>query len=213
MPVYIAEQHIQEWTSAAIVQYFRARGYTVRDWHLTQDLEKHVPTDWIFVDQTRLKVFGVQYKALYSNGNDYWQLDRDQHEAVQHYPWVFYGASEMTHPRQQRDALRLVRIYATDLQYRHRLSRRQRRVRYLRWPTFFRAFEACLLGYRVNSRSELVALLGDISGTGPPRNPTDDRSFLCRYRPKTRWPCHGPFRNALMPTSALGARSSAQTSV
>lgn len=83
MPVYIAEQHVQEWTSAAIVNYLSTRGYTIREWHVTQDLEKSVPTDWIFVDESRLKLFGLQYKALYSNGNDHWLLDRAQHDTLQ----------------------------------------------------------------------------------------------------------------------------------
>ncbi len=169
MPVYIAEQHVQDWTSAAIVNYLSVRGYTIRDWHVTQDLEKNVPTDWIFVDESRLKVFGLQYKALYSNGNDHWRLDRDQHSALQGYPWVYYAASEMTGPREQTRALSLIRIYGQDIPYRHRLARRGRRVRYLRWPMFFRAFAACLVGHRVRSRSEFLSILGDITGAGPQR--------------------------------------------
>jgi hypothetical protein len=52
----------------------------------TWDLEKQVPSDWVFVDQSRLKVFGLQYKALYSNGEDHWLLDRTQHDTLQTYP-------------------------------------------------------------------------------------------------------------------------------
>lgn len=169
MPVRIAEQHLQEWTSAEIVRYLRARGYAVRHWHVTQDLEKRIPTDWVFVDRSRLKVFGLQYKALYSNGEDYWHLDRDQHNTLQQYPWVYYCASEMTGPRDEGKALAAARIYAADIPYRRRLTRRGRQVRYLRWAAFFRRFEACLVGRRVRSRSELLALLGDITGTGPLR--------------------------------------------
>lgn len=169
MPVYVAEQHVQEWTSAAIVSYLEARGYVVRDWHVTQDLEKHVPTDWIFLDSSRLKVFGFQYKALYSNGSDHWRLDHDQHDAFQGFPWVYYAASEITTTRDQADALKLVRIYSPGISYHRRLLRHGRGPRYLRWSTFFRAFAACLVGYRVSSRSQFLSILGDISGTGPVR--------------------------------------------
>jgi hypothetical protein len=169
MPVLIAEQHVQDWTSNAIVAYLRARGYEVRDWHVTQDLEAHVPTDWIFVDQTRLKVFGLQYKALYSNGEEHWLLERDQHIALQRFPWVHYCVSEIQSPKDKARALASVRIYASDIPYRRTLSRRGRNIRYLRWPGFFRAFESCLLGHRVRSRKELRSLLGKLRGTGPLR--------------------------------------------
>ncbi len=152
------------------MSYLRARGYDVSDWHVTQDLEKQVPTDWIFVDRSRLKVFGLQYKALYSNGSDHWRLDRNQHGTLQGgFPWVYYAASEIRRPREQTNALGLLRIYAPDIPYRTRLIRRGRRVRYLRWPTFFRAFVACLVGYRVASRSRFESILREITGTGPIR--------------------------------------------
>jgi hypothetical protein len=169
MPVYVAEQHVQEWTSAAIVRYLKQRGYAVRDWHLTQDLEKQVPTDWIFVDTTRMKVFGLQYKALYFNGSDHWLLDRVQHENLQGFPWIYYAASEIRAPSDRRRALRLLRIYSPDIHHRPRLVHRSRLVRYLRWATFFRAFVASIVGYRITSRSEFVTLLGVIADTGPLR--------------------------------------------
>jgi hypothetical protein len=169
MPVYLAEQHVQRWTSMAIVRYFRRRRYVVRDWNLTQDLEKQVPTDWIFIDAIRLKIFGFQYKAVYSNGRDHWPLDRQQHDALQRFPWIYYAASEIRMVTDRRRALRLLRIYSPDIHYRPRLTVRSREVRYLRWATFFRAFSACIAGHRAASRSEFLALLGAISDTGPRR--------------------------------------------
>jgi len=122
MPVYVAEQHVQEWTSAAILRYLGTRRYAVRDWHVTQDLERQVPTDWVFVDTSRMKFFGFQYKALYSNGSDHWRLDSVQHTTLQGFPWAYYAASEIKRARQRVEALRLIRIYAPEIPYRSRLA-------------------------------------------------------------------------------------------
>src|SRR5258707_10238327 len=109
MPVILAEQHIQDWTSADIVGALERRGYTIRDWHPTQDLEKFVPADWLFFDQTRLKVFGVQYKALYRNGSEHYPLDREQHNTMAGHPWIVYCASELVRLDERPHALRRAR--------------------------------------------------------------------------------------------------------
>src|SRR5688572_10469433 len=112
MPVLLAEQHVQDWTSADIVAALRRRGYDVEHWHPTQDLENFVPADWLFMDRTRLKVFGIQYKALYANGSEHWPLNRDQHETLARHPWIVYCASELTSVEQRGHALRRARFYA-----------------------------------------------------------------------------------------------------
>ncbi len=178
MPVRIAEQHVQDWTSDGVVRYLERRGYDVCDWHVTQNLDKRVPADWVFFDEGRLKVFGFQYKALYSNGMDYWVFDRDQHNTLRRFPWITYCASELVGPANPNDALRAARIYATDMPFRRQLPRRSGAVRYVRWPAFFRAFEACHVGHRVGSREELQELLGQLSDTGPLR---DARQMLDHF--------------------------------
>jgi hypothetical protein len=125
--------------------------------------------DWIFIDTTRMKVFGLQYKALYFNGRDYWSLDRVQHDTLQSFPWIYYAASEIRTTSDRKHALRLLRVYSPDIHHRSRLTLGTRAVRYLRWPMFFRSFAACLTGHRATSRAEFLSFLGAITDTGPAR--------------------------------------------
>jgi hypothetical protein len=180
MPVLLAEQHVQDWTSAQILAALRRRGYAVRDWHQTQDTEKFVPADWLFMDRTRLKVFGLQYKALYRNGTEYWPLDESQHATLARYPWIVYCASELTAVTEKGQSLSMARFYGVDFPYQPRLRRRIRRPKYLRWREFIRGFESCLFGHRVTTKAELRSLVGEVSGSGPVRevNQTIEYLFL-----------------------------------
>lgn len=178
MPVVVAEQHVQDWTSAQIVSALKRRGYDVRDWHQTQDIEAFVPADWLFFDRTRLKVFGLQYKALYRNGSEYWPLDETQHSSLAKYSWIVYCASELTDVGNQGRALQVARFYCADIPYRSRLYRRTRDPKYLRWRDFIRGFEACVIGRRISSKDELRSLLAEAKGTGPIREASQAAEFL-----------------------------------
>jgi hypothetical protein len=178
VPVILGEQHSQEWTSAAIVGALRRRGYHIREWHPTQDLEKFVPADWLFFDRTRLKVFGVQYKALYRNGVEHWPITREQHDTMAEYPWIVYCASEITRVDQEEQALRLARFYGGDFPYQARLYRRTRKPKYLRWTDFIRGFETCLFGRRVKSKEEFRELLAAARGAGAVREAGDATDYL-----------------------------------
>ena len=71
---YIAEARTAHWTSDGIRDGFKAAGFDVRDWPLTQHLERQVPADWAFFSPKFSKLFGLQYKTLYRNGTDFWRL-------------------------------------------------------------------------------------------------------------------------------------------
>src|ERR1700729_564660 len=92
---YIAEVQIAEWTSDGIRNAFRAAGFTVIDWPLTQHLEKLVPADRLFFSPRLSKLFGLQYKALYKNGPEFWPLDHTQHDTLQGFKWIYYCCSEL----------------------------------------------------------------------------------------------------------------------
>jgi hypothetical protein len=180
MPVILAEQHIQDWTSADIVGALNRRGYDTRDWHPTQDFEKFVPADWLFFDRTRLKVFGLQYKALHRNGTEHWTLAKEQHDTLARHPWILYCASELVRVDQRKEALRHARFYGGDFPYQAWVHPHSRQPKYLRWREFIRGFEACLIGRRVESKGEFRSLLATANGVGPLREARDatDHFFL-----------------------------------
>jgi len=137
----------------------RRRGYDVREWHQTQDVEKFVPADWLFFDRTRLKVFGLHYKALYRNGSEHWPLDAVQHSNLARYPWIVYCASELTGVPDHGRSLSVARFYGTDFPYQARLRRRARSTKYLRWQ-------------------ELRSLSVDVQGTGPAREASQTSEYM-----------------------------------
>jgi hypothetical protein len=77
---------------------------------LSQMTESDIPADFIFADPKRLKVFGLQFKALYRNGGDHWPLDRTQHRKLTRYPWIYYCFSELTTVADHRLGLDFARI-------------------------------------------------------------------------------------------------------
>jgi hypothetical protein len=156
----------------------KRRGYEVRDWHQTQDLEKFVPADWLFFDRTRLKVFGLQYKALHRNGRDHWPLDETQHTTLAKHSWIVYCASELTDVKRQASALSVARFYGADFPFQKQLIRRTRSPKYLRWREFIRGFEACLFGRKVASKTEFDALFREAQGLGPVREATQASEYL-----------------------------------
>jgi|AVFP01.1.fsa_nt_gi hypothetical protein len=78
---YLYERQAEYWTSREIEDYFLDAGYEIVTFPLSQRTEKVVPFDFIFFEQATTKLFGLQYKALYSNDFDYWPLNRAENGA------------------------------------------------------------------------------------------------------------------------------------
>src|SRR5713101_6669018 len=111
MPPYVAEHQTARWTSDAVRQSFREMGFEVREWPVTPHLEKEVPSDYLFFSPKFSKLFGLQYKALYHNGEEFWPLAEEQHQTLKGYPWMYYCCSELRDPSEQALALFLSRFY------------------------------------------------------------------------------------------------------
>jgi hypothetical protein len=166
---YIAELQTARWTSDQIRHAFSAAGFEVRDWPLTQHLEKQVPADLIFFSPSFAKLFGLQYKAAYRNGQDFWQLDRQQHDTLQRYKWIFYCCSELKEVSDHSMALYFARLYRPRFEFQPRLASssmfREGGRPYVRWGAFYRGLKACRLGAKVESNDHLRDLLGPLSGS------------------------------------------------
>ncbi len=178
---YIAEVQTANWTSDGIREAFKAAGFDVQDWPLTQHLEKQVPADWAFFSPTFSKLFGLQYKTVYRNGGDFWPLDRAQHEALQRYSWIFYCCSELRDITDHRLALHFARFYRPRFEFRPALSTsvlfRGGRP-YFRWGAFYRSLKDCRVGARVQSQDELRELLAPLSGAARRREVRQMGEFL-----------------------------------
>jgi hypothetical protein len=164
---YIAEVQTARWTSDGIREAFRAAGFEVRDWPLTQHLEKDVPADSVFFSPTFSKLFGLQYKTIYQNRKDFWPLDRAQHETLQRYPWIFYCCSELRDVADHGLALHFARFYRSRFEFRPELSASvlfHGGRPYFRWGSFYRSLKECRIGAKVRSRDELRELLSPIVG-------------------------------------------------
>jgi hypothetical protein len=164
---YIAEVQTAHWTSDGVREPFRAAGFDVRDWPLTQHLEKNVPADWVFFSPKFSKLFGLQYKAIYRNGEDFWPLDRAQHKVLQRYPWIFYCCSELRDVVDHGMALHFARFYRPRFEFQPALPTSgvfRGGHPYSRWGTFYRGLKECRLGVRVQSREELRDLLSPFVG-------------------------------------------------
>jgi len=160
---YLAERQTEYWTSREIENALLDEGWEVLVFPLTQQTEHQVPVDFLFLDQTRVKVFGVQYKALYHNSSDHWRLDRAQHARLRKNPWMFYFLSEMKVATQHRQALHYTRISRPGFRYRQKVFREPkkgiRKVPYFRWAAFLTAFRKCKLGKKLASKTDFEALL------------------------------------------------------
>jgi hypothetical protein len=164
---YIAEVQTARWTSDGIRDVFKAAGFEVLDWPLTQHLEKHVPADLVFFSPVFSKLFALQYKTIYRNSEDFWPLDRAQHKALQHHPWIFYCCSELRDVANHGLALHFARFYRPRFEFQPALPASglfRGGHGYVRWGAFYRGLKACRVGARVQSQDQLRDLLAPFSG-------------------------------------------------
>lgn len=166
MPVpYVYERQAEYWTSRAIEEFFLDSGFEVLTFPLSQLSERILPADFLFVDKTHAKLFGLQYKPLYRNGEDFWPIDLQQNERLKKFPWIYYCLSDLREASQHRLALHFCRIvdparidadkiFASGV---HRLQY------YSRWAAFYENLTSCRKGHRVESLTDLLHLLEPIT--------------------------------------------------
>src|SRR5437870_12073445 len=107
---YIYERQVEYWTSREIEGFFLDSGFEVLILPITQLTEHGVTSDFLFFDGRTNKVFGLQYKALYHNGEDFWNVDQRQHATLGAFEWIYYGLSDLTSAKQHRNALHYLRV-------------------------------------------------------------------------------------------------------
>jgi len=163
---YPDERQVESWTSDQVVESLEAVGVRVVSYPLNPRSERQLPADFIFIDEGRSKIFGLQYKALYANHEDGWRLSTRQHRMLTRYPWVYYGLSDLRRVSDHRVALHMLRfVRAADMPVPARESAGRVRVRtsdvrrYSRWGPFLESFRRCRVGIRVRSRSHLHELV------------------------------------------------------
>jgi hypothetical protein len=156
---YINERQTEYWTSQQVEMFFGDLGYDVLSLPITQLTESKLPADFLCFDGSLTKLFGLQYKALYTNDFEYWPLNKDQHSRLQLYPWVYYCLCELRDIRDRRSALHSSRILATDFPYQEQIPVRRGPSYpfYMRWGAFYEGLKQCRRGIRVASPDEVIA--------------------------------------------------------
>src|SRR5437867_5822587 len=107
---YVYERQVEYWTSREMEGFFLDSGFELIVLPITQLTERSVPSDFLYLEKQTNKLFGLQFKALYHNGNDVWNLEPHQHAALSSFDWMYYGFSDLRSPRQHRNALHYLRI-------------------------------------------------------------------------------------------------------
>lgn len=157
---YLYERQTEYWTSRAIEDYFLDAGYEVITFPLSQFAEHEVPFDFLFFEKTTCKLFGLQYKTLYKNDQDYWPLNEQQHYALQRFSnWGYYCLSQMKETKDHRIAVHKALFIPVTLNFCERIHAGHVDAMYYRWGGFVNGLERCTIGIRVNSRNDIVTAL------------------------------------------------------
>lgn len=157
---YVYERQSEYWTSRRVEEFLLDAGFEVVVYPLVQYYEKFIPADFIFFDKKRSKMFGLQYKALYRNDEDFWQIDLVQHHTLMRYSWIYYCFSELKNPADFRSALHYARFVEPVLIHQDRLYRTHGNFPiYSRWGAFFQRLEKCRNGVVVYSDEHLRSIL------------------------------------------------------
>jgi len=158
---YLYERQTEYWTSRQIEDFFLDRGFEIVTLPISPNVEKLIPADFIFSATSFIKIFGLQYKALYRNGEDHWHLNSAQHDQLQKYPWVYYCLSEMKDASFYRSALHYCRFIDPTFTFQPLLylTGKQRMSGYRKWASFYNSLAACERGARVTDKNHLKSLL------------------------------------------------------
>lgn len=154
------ERQTEYWTSTAVEHSLRDEGFVVQTLPLTPGVENKVPTDFLFAvadGSGPVKLFGLQYKALYRNGDDHWILSESQHQTITTVPWITYCLSEMRALFQQGNALHLSRFVRAGDVSPPRIEMFHRP--YMRWGGFLHELRLCRVGVVVETADDVRAAL------------------------------------------------------
>ena len=156
---YVYERQVEYWTSRQMEGFFLDAGFELLTLPITQLTERGVPADFLYLEKNTNKLFGLQFKALYRNGTDRWNLDPRQHQTLALFDWMYYGLSDLKSASQHRNALHYLRVVPARFRFQPELSAAQWPQRdlppYFRWAAFFDNVCRCKLGRRIQSVKDL----------------------------------------------------------
>ncbi len=157
---YLHERQTEYWTSRGIEDFFLDAGFEVVTFPLSQRPERQIPFDFVFLDTGTSKMFGIQYKPLYQNGEDHWPITEHQHKQLQEFSdWGYYGLSEMRDAGDHRVALHQSIFVKVGFPYQETITREDIQGKYYRWGGFFDNLKKCHVGRLVQSRKDVESAL------------------------------------------------------
>ncbi|QZZ20329.1 hypothetical protein J5X98_24220 [Leptothermofonsia sichuanensis E412] len=152
---FVYERQVEYWTSRQIEEFFLNAGFNIVVYPVEQRIERYLPADHIFgVDKALVKLFGIQYKALYHNSVNYWKLDQRQHCRLIHFPWIYYGLSDLQSVSDGRNGLHYLRILSSAFPYVNKLDVGSLGP-YYHWGAFYQHLQSCQTGRLVQNISDL----------------------------------------------------------
>lgn len=163
---YVQERQSEYWTSRQIEDFFENYGSEVHTIPVPQRLEKRLPADFVFIPTEKIKLFGLQYKALYQDSSgDYWKLEAHQHSQLAKFKWIYYAMSELKDRGHKRNSLHLLKIF-TPSHFSFPsggkfLESKSYDNGYYRWGGFYKKLEDCSCGLKISSEAELKDALSD----------------------------------------------------
>jgi hypothetical protein len=158
---YVYERQSEYWTSRAVEDALLDAGFDCLAFPLTGRTEHLLPADFIFAGDTAVNVFGFQYKALYGDPRDGWQIDERQRKALERFSWIYYGLSELKETRHHRLALHALRI-TTPRKVRSPFTEKADMPTpgsYTRWWAFFQDLLSESAGEQVSNEGDFLRLL------------------------------------------------------
>jgi hypothetical protein len=184
---YIPEREVEHWTTLGIDRVFHEKEFEISSFPITQLLESKIPVDFLFLHNGTNKLFGLQFKVLYRNGRDFWNLNARQHRLMRSFDWIYYGLSELKDARHHRDALQHLRIVSPQFRFRPQIAAPSKAGTppFVDWSTFFEGLEACTYGRRIENLDELHSALWP-HRERLPKEITDvaDQVFLVNFKEK-----------------------------
>jgi hypothetical protein len=184
---YIPEREVEYWTSLGIDRFFREQDFEVTSFPITQMLENKVPVDFLFLHNSTNKLFGLQFKVLYRNGRDVWNLNQNQHRLMKKFDWMYYGLSDLKDAAHYKDALQHLRIAPPQFRFQPQIAAPAKADTppFVHWPAFFKGLNACHYGRRIKNEEDLHAALWPHRDPLP-REITEvaDEVFLANFQEK-----------------------------
>jgi len=169
---YVHERQVEYWTSREIEDFLLDAGYDILVFPITQLLESKIPADFLFLDTSTNKLFGLQYKALYGNASDFWNVAQHQHTTLSNFDWIYYALSDLKDARQRRNALHYLRLVTASFAYRSKIVAapwdHTALPAYSRWAAFYEGLKDCSIGRKITARADLISALWPAGGNYPP---------------------------------------------